>query len=79
MSSMCTIGRHGVPSLLMNTRPVVSAHAVKLFSTRSNRSRGETPYAVAFRKYTGLNSALASCDTSCSTSTFDRPIRCYPD
>ena len=43
MSRMCTIGRHGVPSLLMYTRPVVYADATRSFNTISRRKRGETP------------------------------------
>ena len=43
MSSTCTIGRQGVPSLLMCTLPVATAHAVRLLSTMSQRSLGETP------------------------------------
>jgi hypothetical protein len=58
MSSAWTMGRHGVPSLLMSTFPVATAQAVKLFKTMSQRSRGETPYAVALRKSTGENSSV---------------------
>ena len=43
MSSMWTRGRQGVPSLLSRTSPEVNAQAVRLFSTMSNRIRGETP------------------------------------
>ena len=43
MSSMCTSGRHGVPSLSSRTWPVVIAMAVRLFTTMSSRSRGEAP------------------------------------
>ena len=43
MSSMCTSGRHGVPSLSSRTWPVVSATAVRLFTTMSRRSRVEAP------------------------------------
>jgi len=50
MSSMCTSGRHGVPSLSSRTCPVVIATAVRLFTSMSRRSRGEAPYAVALRR-----------------------------
>jgi hypothetical protein len=50
MSSMCTSGRHGVPSLSSRTCPVVIATAVRLFTTMSRRSRGDAPYAVALRR-----------------------------
>ena len=33
----------GVPSLLMCTRLLAYAHAVRLLSTRSKRRRGDTP------------------------------------
>ena len=39
MSSMCTSGRQGVPSLSRRTCPVVIATAVRLFTTMSRRSR----------------------------------------
>ena len=58
MSSMWTIGRQGVPSLLMWTRPSAYAQATRLFSTRSKRRRGETPYAVALRRNVGLNALI---------------------
>src|SRR5580693_1528084 len=57
----------------MNTSPVVNATPTRLLTTTSARSRGEAPYAVAFRKNVGLNRSSASLATSCSTSTFDRP------
>jgi hypothetical protein len=47
MSSRWTSGRHG---LFSSTRPVVWAHAVRLLSITSNRSRGETPLPVALRR-----------------------------
>jgi hypothetical protein len=40
---MCTIGRHGLPSLFSITFPEVKAQATRLLRTMSNRSRGETP------------------------------------
>ena len=43
MSSMWTIGRHGVPSDFKWIFPVVCAQATRLFNTMSNRIRGETP------------------------------------
>ncbi len=43
MSSMCTIGRHGVPSDFRWILPVVTAQATRLFSTMSKRMRGDTP------------------------------------
>ena len=43
MSSTCTSGRHGDPSLSSRTCPVVIATAVRLFTTMSSRSRGEAP------------------------------------
>ena len=70
---MWTMGRHGVPSLFSITFPDVNAHATRLFSTTSKRSRGETPYAVAQRRNVGLNSSVASFETSCSTRTFETP------
>ena len=73
MSRMWTSGRQGVPSLLMKTRPVVTAQPTRLFTTRSPRRRGETPYAVALRMYTGQKSGPASLRRSSSTKTFDRP------
>ena len=73
MSSMCTIGRHAMPSLFRCTLPVVNAHAVRLLSTRSNRSRGDTPYAVALRGKVGVKLSSASFITSFSTRTFDIP------
>ncbi len=43
MSSMWTMGRQGLPSLLSITLPEVKAQATRLLSTMSKRSRGETP------------------------------------
>ena len=73
MSSMWTSGRHGVPSLLRNTSPVVTAYPTRLFTTRSPRSRGDTPNAVALRRYVGLKESSASAARSCSARTFDHP------
>ena len=39
----------------------------------STRRYGETPYAVALRKKTGLKLSVARLETSCSTRTFDSP------
>ncbi len=50
MSSTCTSGRHGEPSLSIRTSPVVLATAVRLLTTMSSRSRGDAPYAVALRR-----------------------------
>ena len=60
ISSMCTSGRHGMPSLLMSTSPVVQAYPTRLLTTRSPRSRDETPKAVALRRKVGLNASSAS-------------------
>ena len=60
MSSTCTSGRHGVPSLWMRISPVVKAYPTRLFTTRSARRRGDMPYAVAFRRNTGLKRSSAS-------------------
>src|SRR5678809_257699 len=57
----------------MTTSPVVNATPTRLLTTISARRRGDTPYAVALRKKIGLKRASASCATSRSTSTFDRP------
>ena len=73
MSSTWTIGRHGVPSLLIRTLPVATAQAVRLFKTMSHRTRGDTPYAVALRSRTGLNSSDASVSSSSSALTFEIP------
>ena len=73
MSSTCTIGRQGVPSLLISTLPVATACAVKLFSTMSQRSRGDRPYAVALRRITGQKAALAISSRSFSARTFETP------
>ena len=43
MSRTCTRGRHGVPSLMIMTLPVVNAQAARLLSTTSRRTRGEAP------------------------------------
>ena len=40
---MCTIGRHGEPSDFRKITPLVTAQATRLFSTMSNRSRGDRP------------------------------------
>src|SRR4030095_4525492 len=73
MSSTCTSGRQGVPSLLIKTSPVVYAKPTRLFTTRSLRSFGETPYAVAFRRNVGLKLSSASRETSSSTRILDAP------
>jgi hypothetical protein len=41
MSRTCTSGRHGVPSLMIRTLPVVKAQAARLLSTTSRRTRAE--------------------------------------
>ena len=71
MSWTCTIGRHGVPSLMMRILPVVWAHNTRLFRTTSARRCGEKPYAVAFRMNTGLNSASAKGAMPSSVRTFE--------
>src|SRR5689334_9405719 len=43
MSSMWTIGRQSLPSDLSEIRPVVTAHATRLFRTTSRQRRGDTP------------------------------------
>ena len=72
MSRMWTIGRQGVPSLLMLTSPVVCAHATRLLRTTSQRRRGETPYAVAFRSDTTVYAVRRARDVA-PTRTFDSP------
>ncbi len=57
-------GRHGVPSLAIRTSPVVYAKPTRLFTTRSARRRGETPYAVELRRYAGLKLSSARHETS---------------
>src|SRR5690349_2076095 len=64
-------GRHGVPSLLRWTLPVVTAQPTRLLTTISPRSRGDTPYTVALRRNVGLNLSSASSSRSCSTATLD--------
>ena len=73
MSSTCTSGRHGVPSLWIRTSPVVWAYPTRLLTTTSTRSRGETPYAVALRRKVGLNESSASFEMSLSASTLEWP------
>src|SRR6266481_8471882 len=73
MSRMCTMGRQGVPSLFTYTRPVVYADATRSFKTISRRSRGDTPYAVAFRREVGLKCSSAIFARSRSTKTLDSP------
>src|SRR2546428_3945722 len=73
MSRMWTMGRQGVPSLLIYTLPVVYAHATRSFKTTSSRRRGDAPYAVAFLKEVGLKCASANRAISRSTRTLDAP------
>ena len=73
MSRMWTIGRHGEPSLLSRTAPVVCAQAARLLRTTSHRSRGDTPYAVALRRATTVYDGPSSAAMSRSTRTFDSP------
>jgi hypothetical protein len=68
MSSACTSGRHGVPSLFIATCRVVQARPDRLLSTMSKRCRGEAPNAVALRMNVGEKSSLASARRSRSTS-----------
>ena len=58
MSSMWTSGRHGVPSLLSMTLPVGHGPRRQVVDDDVEASRGETPYAVALRRKTGLNSVV---------------------
>jgi len=53
------------------TRPVATAHATRLFSTVSNRMRGETPYTVPLRMKTGAKLSVARARKACSLSTFE--------
>src|ERR1044071_5112764 len=46
MSSPCTSGRHGVPSLFIAIFLVVQASPARLFSTMSNRCRTEGDLAA---------------------------------
>src|SRR3712207_3864321 len=72
MSSTCTIGRHGEPSLVILIAPDVQAWPARLFSTRAKRLCGGGPYAVALRRMVGENSSSASVARSASTSTLQR-------
>src|SRR5215467_649847 len=69
MSRMCTIGRHGVPSLVIAIFFVVHAKPARLLRTTSKRILGDAPKAVALRRNVGQNSASASAPTSRSTKT----------
>ena len=71
MSSACTSGRHGVPSFVRRIPPVVHASPARLFSTTSNRIRGEAPKAVALRRKVGEKSSSASAPTSSSTQVLE--------
>src|SRR5262249_50878609 len=73
MSSTWTSGRHGVPSLVIRISFVVQARPARLFSTMSNRIRGDAPYAVALRMYVGAKSLFASFCKSLSTSVLQMP------
>ena len=53
--------------------PVATAQAVRLFTTRSKRSRGDTPKAVAERISTGENRSSASGASSTSAAALERP------
>src|SRR5205823_5640671 len=63
--------RQAEPSLSSRIRPVVCAHAARLLRTTSRRSRGETPYTVAFRIDVGANVSSASSQSPVSASTLD--------
>jgi len=69
--SRCADRPPGEPSLLMWTRPLATAHAIRLFSTRSNLRRGET-VAVALRRNVGLNWSSASLATSARPAPWSR-------
>jgi len=47
-----TLGRHWSPPYTL-TSPSVTALAAMMFTTRSNRMRGDAPYTVAKRMITG--------------------------
>ena len=68
MSRPCTSGRQGLPSLIMAIFLVVQASPDRLFSTMSNRCRGEAPKAVALRMNVGEKSSSAIAVRSRSTS-----------
>ena len=73
MSSACTSGRQAMPLLRSRTSPASSALPTRSLTTRSPRSRGENPYAVALRRNTGEKSSSASVTRSCSERIFDSP------
>src|SRR5689334_18363198 len=67
MSRPWTSGRHGVPSEFIAIFLVVQARPDRLFSTMSNRWRGEAPKAVALRMNVGEKLSEASFFRSRST------------
>ena len=73
MSSACTSGRHGEPSLVMAISFVVHASPERLFRTMSKRMRGDAPKAVALRMNVGEKLSSARADTSRSTSPLQTP------
>src|SRR5687767_5769294 len=73
MSSTCTNGRQGEPSLCRRTSPLVNAVPVRLLTTMSARSRGDEPYAVALRRYVGLKLSSASFARPASAITLLSP------
>src|SRR5690606_32317154 len=73
MSSTCTSGRQGEPSLCKRTSPLVYAVPVRLLTTMSARSRGDEPYAVAFSRYVGMKLSSANLARPASTSTLLSP------
>ena len=56
---------------MMRISPVATAQANRLLTTRSIRSIGEWPYAVALRRKAGLKFSSASAETACSVSILD--------
>src|SRR6185437_14637295 len=68
ISSMCTTGRHGLPSLVIAIRWVVQASAHRSLITMSKRIRGEGPKAVALRRNVTQKSWPAIGRTSRSTN-----------
>ncbi len=69
MSSTCTTGRQGLPSLIMAIFFTVQARPLRSLITMSKRMRGEAPYAVALRMNVTQKRPSAIGATSLSTMT----------
>ena len=69
ISSACTSGRHGLPSLFIAILFVVQARPDKLLTTMSKRIRGDAPNAVALRMKVGEKVSSAIGARSRSTIT----------